>query len=447
MVEENEHRTPPSLEGAIDRVPPGEESREIRRGRVRSVLRRFLGILMLMVLVFAGGAGGYLWWLHSLNYESTDNAYVRATVVPLSSRVSGVVSEVLVDDNQAVHEGDLLVRLDPSMYRVAVEKAEAEVAVAHARYESSKISVAYSTDRMGPLLDEAQARLARLRQTLRSARSLLMQRRNETQAAAFDLARVRDELARKRKLHEQQVISDESLDQSVATYKVAQAKYNASEAAQRVEEDKVAALRQQLKEMQASIALVKNEGLSAQMKSMDSKSIEAELKRARAKLKEARLLFSYAEIRAPVAGYVNKKSVDVGSYVEPGRPLLVIVPLHRVFIQANFKEVQLEDIRVGQPARVIADAYPDHPFRGHVDSIYSGTGDAFSLLPPENATGNWVKVTRRVPVKIVLDEAPPPHYPLLIGMSAQVRVDIRDRSGSRLLAYPSRAQKSPNEER
>jgi len=424
------------------------ELSEAERGFARPRFRRTVGIWAFAALLLAGGAGGYVWWLHARNFETTDNAYVQATVVSVSPRVPGVVVEVLPADNQAVHKDDLLIRLDPELYRVAVERAEAEVAVARARYESSKISVTYAADRAGPLLEEAQARLARLRPTLRSAEALLRQRRSETQAAAASLARARDELARKQKLHREQVISDEGLEQAVAAFKVADAQHKASLDGQKVEEQRVAALVQQLKEMQAAIALAENERLSTRMKSMDSQSVEAELKQAEAKLKEARLRLSYTELRAPVSGYVHKKSVEAGSYVEPGRPLAIIVPLHKVYVQANFKEVQLEAIRVGQPATIVADAYPGRTYRGRVESIYSGTGDAFSLLPAENATGNWVKVTRRVPVKIVLDDAPPPHFPLLVGMSAYVRVDVRDQSGARLLAYPSRVQKkSPSGQR
>lgn len=394
------------------------------------------------VLVLASGLGGYLWWRHLQTYESTDNAYVHVTVVPVSARVSGMIQQILVEDNQAVNKGDLIIRLDPALYKVALESAEAEVAVARARYESSKFTAAYSSGRVAPMVDEARARLARVNQTLRSDEALLKQRVNETQASAASLARARDELARKRKLHREKVVADEILEQAVAAFRVADAQHRASIDAEKVQEQKVAALRQQEKELQASITLVQKEEISAQGKSADAESLEAQFKQAEAKLREARLRFSYTEIRAPESGYVNKKSVEVGTNVEAGRPLLLIVPLHKVYVQANFKEVQLENIRVGQTAVITADAYPNRRYRGRVESIFSGTGDYFSLLPAENATGNWVKVTRRIPVKIVLDSPPSPQYPLFVGMSAQVTVDIRDQSGNRLLAYPGRVQKA-----
>ena len=427
----------------------GEGNRPSGRGwDTASMGRRLrssrLSVGLCVAVALAVGVGGYLWWRYLQTYEATDNAYVHVTVSPVSARVSGMVQEVLVEDNQAVNKGDLLVRLDPALYRVAVESAEAEVAMARARFESSKLTAAYSSGRVAPMVDEARARLARVVQTLGSEESLLKQRVNETQAAAASLARARDELARKRKLHQEKVVSDDLLEQALAAFGVADAQHKASIDAQRVQEQKVAALKQQGKELEASISVVQQEELSAQGKSADAESLEAQLKQAEAKLREARLRLSYTDVRAPESGYVNKKSVEAGTNIEPGRPLMMVVPLHKVYVQANFKESQLDNIRLGQRATITAGAYPDRPYRGRVDSIFSGTGDYFSLLPAENATGNWVKVTRRIPVKIVLDVSPSPQHPLLAGMSAQVHVDIRDQSGNRLLAFPGRVQKGPD---
>ncbi|MBI3128713.1 MAG: HlyD family secretion protein [Candidatus Tectomicrobia bacterium] len=422
-----------------DSLPAGGRWNSGPWGRLRSSR---LASALAVALVLGAAAGGYLWWRHLQTYEATDNAYVHVTVVPVSARVSGMIQEVLVEDNQAVNKGDLIVRLDPALYQVALESAEAEVAMARARYESSRFSAAYSSGRLAPLVTEARARLARVVQTLRSEESFLKQRVNESLAAAASLARMRDELARRQKLHREKVISDDVLELALASFRVADAQHRASIDAQHVQEQKVAALKQQENELQASITLVQKEEISIQGKTADAESIEAQLKQAEAKLREARLRLSYTEIRAPEAGYVNKKAVEVGTNVEAGRPLMLIVPLHRVYVQANFKEVQLENIRVGQIAVVRADAYPNRRYRGRVESIFSGSGDYFSLLPAENATGNWVKVTKRIPVKIVLADPPSPQFPLLVGMSAQVSVDVRDQSGTRLLAYPSRVQKT-----
>lgn len=430
----SENRTDPELPN---------ERRLLKRFRMRRSI--MYGAIALVSIAALFGAGS--WWRYSQNFETTDNAYVRATVVPVSSRISGVVIKVLTDDNLAVHAGDLIVRLDRSIYEVAVERAEAKVEMARGRYESSKISVTYSTGRSSALVDEVTARRGRLRQTLRSAHAFLRQRKSEADASAASLKKARDDLARKHRLYNEKVISNEELQQYMSTFKVAEANYKASESARMVEEEKISAVKQELKEVEASISLAKNEGRSIDMRKMDSASLLAEIRQAKAELKGTRLNLSYTEIRAPISGYVSKRSIEMGEYVEPGRPLLVIVPLHKVYVRANFKEVQLKGIRVGQPVTIYADAYPDRAFLGHVNSIHTGTGDAFSLLPPENATGNWVKITRRIPVKIVLDETPPAQFPLLIGMSIHVSVDVRDQSGRRLLAYPSRVQKGPRNTR
>ena len=421
-------------EGEIN--PPAKKNRRPRKRRFTfSFVRKFLLYLVLVVGLFAAAEGGYFWWQHWERYVSTDNAYVKSTLTPVSTEIAGVVRKLMVKDNQAVRKGDLLLVLDKRRFEVALQKAKATVAVARARYEGSKVSVTHSIGRASGLQQEASARLETLRRTLRSARALLVQRKNEVLAHAATVNQAREDLNRKRRLHEQKIISDESLALARASHDVGKANYDASRAAFNVEENKVSAIVNQIEEAQAAVALAKNEDRSRRMKSHDADSLKAELEEALATYREKELLLSYAEIHAPVSGYVEK-SVDPGSYVQPGRPLLLIVQLDKAYIRANFKEIKLEGIHVGQPVDIVLDAYPNKSFKGHVESLYSGTGETFSLLPPENATGNWVKVTRRIPVKIFLDETPSANFPLLVGMSAYVTVDTKIRRGPRLLAYP-----------
>ena len=421
-------------EGEIN--PPAKKNRRPRKRRFTfSFVRKFLLFLVLVVGLFAAAEGGYFWWQHWERYVSTDNAYVKSTLTPVSTEIAGVVRKLMVKDNQAVRKGDLLLVLDKRRFEVALQKAKATVAVARARYEGSKVSVTHSMGRASGLQQEASARMETLRRTLRSARALLVQRKNEVRAHAATVNQAREDLNRKRRLHEQKIISDESLALARASHDVGKANYDASRAAFNVEENKVSAIVNQIEEAQAAVALAKNEDRSRRMKSHDADSLKAELEEALATYREKELLLSYAEIHAPVSGYVEK-SVDPGSYVQPGRPLLLIVQLDKAYIRANFKEIKLEGIHVGQPVDIVLDAYPNKSFKGHVESLYSGTGETFSLLPPENATGNWVKVTRRIPVKIFLDETPSANFPLLVGMSAYVTVDTKIRRGPRLLAYP-----------
>ena len=421
-------------EGEIN--PPAKKNRRPRKRRFTfSFVRKFLLFLVLVVGLFAAAEGGYFWWQHWERYVSTDNAYVKSTLTPVSTEIAGVVRKLMVKDNQAVRKGDLLLVLDKRRFEVALQKAKAAVAVARARYKASKVSVTHSMGRASGLQQEASARMETLRRTLRSARALLVQRKNEVRAHAATVNQAREDLNRKRRLHEQKIISDESLALARASHDVGKANYDASRAAFNVEENKVSAIVNQIEEAQAAVALAKNEDRSRRMKSHDADSLKAELEEALATYREKELLLSYAEIHAPVSGYVEK-SVDPGSYVQPGRPLLLIVQLDKAYIRANFKEIKLEGIHVGQPVDIVLDAYPNKSFKGHVESLYSGTGETFSLLPPENATGNWVKVTRRIPVKIFLDETPSANFPLLVGMSAYVTVDTKIRRGPRLLAYP-----------
>ena len=428
----------PSLTGPAqeEKNPPSTNKRRPRQKRFTlSFVKKFLLFLALGVGLFFAAEAGYFWWQNWERYVSTDNAYVQSTLTPVSVEIPGVVKKLLVKDNQAVRKGDLLVVLDKRRHEVALQKAKAAVAVARAKYEASKVSVTHSMGRASGLQQEASARLETLRRTLRSARALLVQRKNETRAHAATMNQAREDLNRKLRLHGQKIISDENLALANASYDVARANYDASRAALNVEENKVAAIVNQIVEAQAAVALAKNEDRSRRMKSHDADSLKAELEEALAAYKEKELLLSYTEVHAPVSGYVEK-SVDPGTFVQPGRPLLLIVQLEKAYIRANFKEIKLEGIHVGQPAEIVLDAYPNRTFRGHVASLYSGTGETFSLLPPENATGNWVKVTRRIPVKILLDETPPSNFPLLVGMSAYVTVDTKTRRGPRLLAYP-----------
>ena len=428
----------PSFTGPAEeeKNPPSANKQRPRQKRFTlSFVRKFLLFLALGVGLFFAVEAGYFWWQNWERFVSTDNAYVRSTLTPVSTEIAGVVKKLLVKDNQAVRKGDLLVVLDKRRHEVALQKTKAAVAVARAKYEASKESVTHSMGRASGLQQEARARLETLRRTLRSARALLVQRKNETRARAATMKQAREDLKRKRRLHGQKIISDENLALARASHDVAKANYDASRAALNVEENKVAAIVNQMEEAQAAVALAENEDRSRRVKSHDAESLKAELEEALAAHKEKELLLSYTEIRAPVSGYVEK-SVDPGTYVQPGRPLLLIVQLEKAYIRANFKEIKLEGIHVGQPAEIVLDAYPNRTFKGHVASLYSGTGETFSLLPPENATGNWVKVTRRIPVKILLDEKPQKKFPFLVGMSAYVTVDTKIRRGPRLLAYP-----------
>ncbi|MBI4644828.1 MAG: HlyD family secretion protein [Deltaproteobacteria bacterium] len=336
-----------------------------------------LGLVLLLLLMVGAGLG-YWYYIHI--FVSTDDAYVSGHVGVISPRVPGRVVEVLVDNNQQVSPGQLLLTLDPTDYRVAVDQAMANLA--RLRQDLSQRYVKVST---------AQARVAQTEANFRHA--------------GIDQKRYAG-------LYERRTVPKQTLDKVNTNYQVSKAELDQA--------------RQELRETQAAIG--------------GSTSIPLEeqpaVKEARAQLEQARLNLDYTRLRAQFPGFITRRQVQPGNWVKPGQPLMTLVPLdyRELWIEGNFKETQLAHVYLGQPAEVTVDAYPGTTFKGKVDSIMAGTGAAFSLLPPENATGNWVKVVQRVPVKVLLLPPYPENKPLRLGMSTWVSIDTRNRTGPRLLS-------------
>jgi membrane fusion protein (multidrug efflux system) len=335
-------------------------------------------LLVVVIIVIAAAAiPGYHYYQYIETHVSTDDAYVDGTVALVSSRISGTVTNVYIQDNWVVKEGDLLLTLDSRDFDVRVDQAEA-------MYERAKQSV----DELYQQVESAKAGVSLVDSQLKQAR--------------IDFERAKS-------LKEQGVVSSAQYDQASTGLRIAMAD---------------AALAQhQLAQAQAAL------GNATKDHSRYDRPI---VKQAEAALSSAKLDATYTKIGAPFAGIVTRKSVHVGHRVQVGEPLMAIVPLGRLYVTANFKETQLTDVRVGQKAEIEADIYPGYVYHGHVDSISMGTGAAFSLLPPENATGNWVKVVQRVPVKVVIDGQQPPDKPLRLGLSVEVAVDTSDKSGAML---------------
>ena len=421
------------------------EARDSESSDSRTGGRSLRGILLrvlLVAVVVTGVVVAYRWWEYTRVHESTDDAYVHGTISTVAPRVEGRVIEVFIDDNQPVRKGDVLVRLDPVPFQVAVEEAQATVDMAKSRLDAARTSVTYNRDLTGAVVRQARAKLAVLGKQLQSIAAALQETKDEIAADEAVMKNAERSLSRYRILLERGAISQDQVDQASTQLDVATAKYRVAKAAIESKQEELAATRAQRDQVEAEISQATTGEISTEVQKHQAKLAEAQLGQARAQLHQAQLNLSYSEIRAPIDGYVSKKGVDVGNYVSVGSPLLAIVALHDVWIEANFKENQLDLLRTGQPVEIIADSYPNHPYQGHIESFSSGTGDAFSLLPAENATGNWIKVTRRVPVRIALDQIPPPDFLLRIGMSITARVDIRDQSGAPLQA----AAPSPKQE-
>jgi membrane fusion protein (multidrug efflux system) len=341
--------------------PQGSENAKVPEGdETKGNGRRRIG-LVLLVLILSGVLTASWFWYKSKIELTTDDAFVESHIHLISARVPGQVATIAVVDNQKVAAGELLVSLDPANYQAQVAKAEA--ILAQARNANS----------------ENQSKIAALDAGIKQARARLNQ-------ATTDLQRAQALLAR-------EVVPQERVDQLLTTQKVAQA-----------------TLEQALQEFQAAKAKFGKVGTSGE---------EARIAERAAELELAQLNLEYTRILAPVAGYVTRKSVQLGNNVQPGQPLLALVALDEPWVVANYKESQLTHLEPGQRVEFGVDTYPGHIFSGRVDSIMAGTGAAFSLLPPENASGNYVKVVQRVPVKITIDPNSDPQHLLRVGMSVE----------------------------
>jgi membrane fusion protein (multidrug efflux system) len=341
-----------------------------------SPLKNPLVIAGAVVVVLIIAVGTLLWWLEARRWQSTDDAYVDGHIVHLAPQVSGIVTKLYVTDNAEVRAGQPLADIDSSDAKAKYDQAQAQIS-------------------------QAQAQIGQQRAQVAAAQASYQQARADAAGAAAQAQEAADDLARYRHLQalSAQAVSAQQLDQALATARNTAAQ---RDSAQRKVQNAAA----QVRAAQAAIG-----------------SLTAQVSAARAQAQQSQITLGDTRLYAPVDGHIAKFSAALGNYVEPGQELMAIVP-SRLWITANFKETQLALMRVGQHAEVRIDACPRAPLSGHVDSIQRGAGQAFALLPPENATGNFVKVVQRVPVKIVLD-AIPSDCPLGPGLSVMPRVLVR----------------------
>jgi len=226
--------------------------------------------------------------------------------------------------------------------------------------------------------------------------------------------------------------SEQQRDRTTTAFKKAQAQLEAAQAQTAAARAALDAALQEVDRAQAQLELARADGLRVEIEKGKLAALHAKRAEIQAELRLAELNLSYCAVKAPISGYIAQSRIQVGDRVLPGQALLAVVPLHQVYVEANLKETQLESVRIGQRVEVHADVYPRHTYRGFVAGIRAGTGAAFSLLPPENATGNWIKVVQRIPVRIQIDPPPPPEYPLRVGSSLRVTIDVSDTTGPRL---------------
>ncbi|CAI8696308.1 EmrA/EmrK family multidrug efflux transporter periplasmic adaptor subunit [Burkholderia cepacia] len=341
--------------------------------------RKRMMTLLVAVIVIAAIAYGLYYFLVARFHEGTDDAYVNGNVVQITPQVTGTVIAVKADDTQTVKAGDPLVVLDPADSQVALQQAEANLA-----------------------------------QTVRQVRGLFVnddQYRAQVALRQSDLSKAEDDLRRRVAVAQTGAVSQEEISHARDAVKAAQASLDG-----------------------AQQQLASNRALTANTTIASHPNVMA----AAAKVRDAYLANARNVLPAPVTGYVAKRSVQVGQRVSPGTPLMSVVPLNAVWVDANFKEVQLKHMRIGQPVELTADIYGSSAvYHGKVVGFSAGTGSAFSLLPAQNATGNWIKVVQRLPVRIELDPKDLDKHPLRIGLSMQVDVDIKDERGNQLVNAPN----------
>ena len=357
-----------SSDGARD-----EDAPKTSRLSLQTLRRHPWVTAAVLVVSIAALVGVVLWWLHARHFETTDDAFIDTRVVPISAQVAGAIIDVPVTDNQLVSAGTPLLRIDRRDYQAALDQAQAK-------------------------LDEAQASVANFDAQINAQSSTIDQAQKQVTSAQAALTFSREQQRRAQELLARGAGTEQSAQQTASDLTQKQAAVAAAQASETVAQKQLAVLKSQ---RQGAVAQVEE---------------------ARANLMQARTNLDRTVIRAPEEGRVAKLTAAKGAYAQVGQAQMMFVP-RQVWVTANFKETQLTDMRPGQPVDISIDAYPDKTFRGHVDSVQPGSGTVFSLLPAENATGNFVKVVQRVPVKIAFDK--PPDVYLGPGMSVEPSVRVR----------------------
>jgi membrane fusion protein (multidrug efflux system) len=418
----------------------GEEQTEayVKRVNNRQRMKKLLWVVAVFISV-AILAGAY--WLFILRFrESTDNAYVVADSARISSRVPGTVLQVMVENDVPVERGQILLVLDYRDYQAVVNQTKGALAKIEGEIQAIKTSTSLTDTQTEAHLQEAKAKLQESRDNKDERLHRLKELQKRWVAANADLEKARRDSKRFDNLFNTGVIAEEQRDTAHTNLVKAKAIVEATDAELAAVKASLQAIQQEVEQAQAQLQATLSQRKQVEVLTHKLAALQGERQEAEGKLQAAQLNLSYCTIPAPISGYIAQKNVQVGDRVQTGQPLMALVPLRQVYVEANLKETQLKNVRLGQPVTIKADVYPAYTYYGKVDGIRAGTGASFSLLPPENATGNWIKVVQRVPVKISLDEPPPAEYPLRIGFSLHVTISTRNRSGGVLVPLASKPQ-------
>jgi membrane fusion protein (multidrug efflux system) len=399
MADENPRRSAPEA----DKERPVDPSPLTERGytppaRKNAKTRRNIVILIVVLVVLVGSV---FLWRYLSSYESTDDAQADVHLYPVSARISGYVVKVKVDDNQWVEKGTVLVEIDPKDYEVAVAQAQANLASAEATAQSLNITVPITSVNSSSQLSSTASDIVNTTAGIIAAQRQLAAAQAQVEQAQANDVKVQDDLKRYKLLVDKKEVAAQVYDQALAAAKSSTAAVAAARANESAAQQFVAQAQSRQVQAEANHQYAETGPQQVSSSKARARAAIADVEEKRALLDQAQLNLGYTKIVAPVSGEVNK-SVVVGLNVQAGQQLLTVVPLDEVWVTANFKETQLRHMRVGQKAEIHIDS-TGRTLKGHVDSIAGATGPLFSLLPPENATGNYVKIVQRIPVKIVLD--------------------------------------------
>ena len=394
--------------------------------------------LILIVLVILAAIAGFFAWRYLSARESTDDAQIEGHVHPIAARVGGTIINLAVKDNQWVEAGAVLAQLDPNDYQVALDRAKADLAEAEATLIGSRTELPIASTNTSSVLTqsaagvaEAQAALMTTEQTIAMAKARLESARATVQQVQANYDRAAKDVERFRTLVAKEEVSQQQFDSAVAqgdalkaSLASAQAQVVEAEANVRTQESATNRDRAKLNQSVAAEQRAHTGPQQVTAARARAKSSEARMLQAKAAMAQAELNLQYATIKAPVAGVVSNRSVELGQIVGPGQPLMAVIPTEDIWVVANFKETQLRKMRPGQKVSIVADS-DGREYEGHIESLAGATGARFSLLPPENATGNFVKVVQRVPVKIVFEPGQDKAHHLRPGLSVEPSVYIK----------------------
>jgi membrane fusion protein, multidrug efflux system len=401
-------------------LPSTERDLRTRPSRTASPGFRIAVIIAAVVLLVVG----VFVYRYVTSYESTDDAEVDGHINSISTRISGHVVKLNVLDNQYVEAGRVLVEIDPADYQVAHDRAKADFEDAQAVAAAAGVNVPITSVSTTSQVSAAEADVASARAGIAAARQQFEAAKAQRDQAEANNVKAQNDLVRYKQLVDKQEISLQQYDQAVATAAANAAAVNSARALADSAQSQVTQAQDKLLQAEANWRSAQTAPQQMQVTRSRAASAEAQAQQKKADLDQAQLNLQYTKVVAPVAGVVSDRTVEVGQNVVPGQELMKIIPLNDVWITANYKETQLRDMRVGQPVTVEVDAN-GRSYKGKVDSIAGASGARFSLLPPENATGNYVKVVQRVPVKIVLDPGENKDHYLRPGMSVDPKVWIK----------------------